>query len=459
MFDRRDVLTGMAVGVAALAAAGDGNQAHANWGMPGSNQPFDRRMVVNKPRAYRIMEEEKLDGIIALNPLNVFYLSNFVSYRAKMMTPNPTYAVMARDQKRPIGLTVASTDMADIVNAVRDYAELVIPYSSPVDWREIAERGDFTREPQAAPGGARLSSNEATQTSREKAQAQSERAWQGKMAPTPEWGLVRLLKEMGLSKGRIAVDDWRVAMTLQALGFTGVTCVDGDNTFRRIRVIKSEVEVGWLRLAAQANQEAAMATMKQIQRGATNADIERIFMIETAKRGALFDTLQVGNTGGLPEPELKTGQSVMLDCTSCVNYYHGDFGRTFVLGEPSAELKKRAAMMKVGWDAAFAALKPGVKFSQISAVGREAMKKSGLSELTVGVGPHSVGLQHTDHPFVPGLPYAVADDLTLEENMTLTIDFPSLSMGYGNAHLEDLVRITKTGAEPLANMDGVLVVG
>ena len=149
----------------------------------------------------------------------------------------------------------------------------------------------------------------------------------------------------------------------------------------------------------------------------------------------------------------------MLDCVSVVNYYHGDFGRTFVLGEPSADLKKRAAMMKVGWDEAFAALKPGVKFSQISAIGRGAMKKSGLSELSVGVGPHSVGLQHTDHPFVPGLPYAVADDIKLEENMTLTVDFPSLSMGYGNAHLEDLVPITKTGAEPLASMDGVLVVG
>ena len=282
MVDRRNVLTGMAVGVAALAAAGERNQARANWGMLGAKQPFDRRMVVNRPRAYRIMEEEKLDGIIALNPLNVFYLSNFVSYRAKMMTPNPSYAMMARDQKRPIGLTVASTDMADIVNAVRDYAELVIPYSSPVDWREIAGRGDFTREPQAAPGGGRWPINEATETSREKAQTQSERAWQGKMAPTPEWGLVRLLKEMGLSKGRIAVDDWRIAVTLKALGFNAVTCVDGDNTFRRIRVIKSEVEVGWLRLAAQANQEAAMATMKQIERGATNADIERIFMIETA---------------------------------------------------------------------------------------------------------------------------------------------------------------------------------
>ena len=456
MFDRRDVLTGAA---ALAAAAGQANQAQANWGMPGPKQPLDRRMVVNKPRAYRIMEEEKLDGIVALNPLNVFYLSNFVSYRVKMMNPNPSFAVMARDEKQPIGVTVASTDMGEITNAEREYAGLVIPYSSPTNWREIAAKGDFTVEPEAVSRGGRWPVDEAKQTAREKAWAQTERTWEGKMAATPEWGLIRLLKEMGLSKGRIAVDDWRIAGTLQALGFTGVTCVPGDNTFRRIRVIKSEVEMGWMRLAARANQDACVAAMKQIGPGATNGDIERLFHIETAKRGALFSTIQVGNTGGMQDTEMKPGSSVMVDCVSLVNYYHGDFGRTFVLGEPSASLKKRTEMMKVGWDAAFAALKPGVKFSEISAVGRDAMKKSALSELTVGVGPHSMGLQHTDHPFVPGLPYAVADDIVLEENMTLTVDFPSLSMGFGNAHLEDVIRITKTGAEPLASMDGVLVVG
>lgn len=87
------------------------------------------------------------------------------------------------------------------------------------------------------------------------------------------------------------------------------------------------------------------------------------------------------------------------------------------------------------------------------------MKKSGLSDLVVGCGPHSVGLQHTDQPFAEGFPYAVSEDIVLEENMTLTVDFPSLSLGLGNAHFEDLVRITRDGAEPLASMGEPLIVG
>lgn len=459
MVERRDVLAGVAIGVAALASSGEVKKANANWGMPTLKEPFDRRMLVNKPRAYKVMADENVDGIVALNPINVFYLSNFVSYRTKMLSPHASFAVMARDETQPIGVSVVSTDLAEIASSERDYAPLVIPYSFPTNWRDLVAKGALTTEPEASPGVGRWGFQESTLTAREKEWFKLQSAWQGKMAPTPEWALVRLLKETGLTKGRIAVDDWRIARILQDLGFNDVTCVPGDNIFRRIRMVKSEVELGFMRQAARANQDAAMAMMSQLRAGATKADIDQIFMVEAAKRGAKSTWLAAGTPAGLTDPELKPGQSLLIDAVSQVNYYHGDFGRTFVLGEPSNALKKRTDMMKVGWEAAFAALKPGLKFSEVSKIGSEAMKKSGLSETLVACGPHSVGLQHTDHPGASGVPYTASDDITLEENMTITVDFPSLSLGLGSAHFEDLVVITKNGAEPLASLGEPLVVG
>jgi hypothetical protein len=75
---RRDVLGGIAAGAAAAGTATRIEPATANWGMPGLKAPFDRRAVINRPRALRVMEEAGVDGIVALNPINVFYLSNFV---------------------------------------------------------------------------------------------------------------------------------------------------------------------------------------------------------------------------------------------------------------------------------------------------------------------------------------------------------------------------------------------
>jgi Xaa-Pro aminopeptidase len=461
MVERRDVLTGLAKGMAVGVAATvtESKSASANWGMPALKAPFDRRIPFNRARADKVMAEEGVDALVALNPVNVFYCTNLVSYRFKMQaSPTPSFAVVPRDAKRPTGLIAVTNDLWDIAAAERAYPELIVAYGGASGWQDIAASGDFGVEPRAIPG-ARWTTAPATMTPRERDQAALDARHADKLAPTPEWALIHALKELGLTKAKIAVDDMRIARILDWAGLKGVTCVEGDNIFRRIRVVKSEVEIGHMRAAARANQDAAMATMRALKAGMTRADIEVLFMQEAAKRGAKAVWIAAGTTAGLVDPELKPGQSLMIDAVSQINYYHGDFGRTFVLGEPSKALDARTRMMKIGWDAAFAALKPGRKYSEIAAIGREAMKKSGLSEVTVVCGPHSVGLQHTDEPYVRGLPYAVKDDLVLEENMTLTIDFPSQAPGLGHGHLEDLVRITKDGAEALGARDGALVVG
>jgi len=169
--------------------------------------------------------------------------------------------------------------------------------------------------------------------------------------------------------------------------------------------------------------------------------------------------IAAGTTGGLPDGELVEGKPILIDAVSSVNYYLGDFGRTYVLGEPRKDVLDRTKMMQIGWQAAFEAMKPGMTYSEVRKIGSEAMEKSGLSKAMVGVGPHSVGLQHTDEPFRENVPFPVKDDLVLREGMTLTVDFPSLNPGWGAAHLEDLVVITKDGCEALGKMDGPLLVG
>jgi Xaa-Pro aminopeptidase len=46
----------------------------------------------------------------------------------------------------------------------------------------------------------------------------------------------------------------------------------------------------------------------------------------------------------------------------------------------------------------------------------------------------------------------------LEENMTITMDLPYIEVGWGAGHNEDLIRITKTGYEPLNEESDPLVV-
>jgi Xaa-Pro aminopeptidase len=88
-----------------------------------------------------------------------------------------------------------------------------------------------------------------------------------------------------------------------------------------------------------------------------------------------------------------------------------------------------------------------VKFSDIRRIGVETVKKLG-APFTYAFNPHSVGLQHWDHPLMglDGQP----NDPSLESGMILSIDCPLLNAGInGTTHLEDLMLITPTGAEPI----------
>ena len=108
-------------------------------------------------------------------------------------------------------------------------------------------------------------------------------------------------------------------------------------------------------------------------------------------------------------------------------------------GTTARAIRRRVAALRVGWQASFEALRPGRRYSEIRSAGLDAMRAAGYGDvLTVAV-PHSVGLQHTDEPFRDGLPFAVKDDLVLEENMTLTVDFPHIEVGFGACHLEDQI--------------------
>ena len=288
--DRRDFFAGMGAGAAGMLGATmlGGKEAHANWGLvapgPVPGEDFDGRSLVNKARAYEIMERENIDGIVALNPVNVFYLGNYFSYELQKLRAIPSFAVMPRDPDKPSFLVVSSSDLWFIANADREHPE-IIPYGSPAGWEYYSNPELWSQEPESR-SFMRMPENTEALTDIEKGWYELEKRWETGKAATPEWGLVHALREAGLINGKVAVDDMRIADILNALGQDTVSCVPGDNTFRKIRMVKSDVELGHMRRIAQANQEACMAMLSQIEVGMTKNDFDNIFIVEAAKRGA-----------------------------------------------------------------------------------------------------------------------------------------------------------------------------
>ena len=109
--------------------------------------------------------------------------------------------------------------------------------------------------------------------------------------------------------------------------------------------------------------------------------------------------------------------------------------------------------MRKGCEIAYDMIKPGVKGRDMTTRVIEEMRKMGFPGFFICT-PHSVGLEHTDHPIPigPKLPGSQAE-FVFQENMVFTIDMPYYEVGWGNMHLEDTDRVSADGCDPFNSCD------
>ena len=452
--NRRDFMVGSTL-IGGAAMAGIPLKAQQSEPLP----PSSGKRLINDEQAQKVLNESGLDGVICLNPVNVYYLTNTWPIISRMGWEYPAFATYATDPKKPAMLVTSALQLWDIANR-RDEVPEIVAYGGPANWQDYINASQEQQSIRPETGSFQFPVNpDVRLTAREKGWVKLIDEHSEKLEPNAEWALVKALKDSGLQKGTVAVADMRIARILKNVGMKDITCVPGDNLMRRIRHVKSPVEIDLMRYAGSQNAEAALATIASIEEGMRFEDIERNFMMETASRGNLMTFIIAGTSIGLlPDEEVRKGKPMLLDAVSSFRGYHGDFARTIVVGEPADDVVARSKANEIGRDAILQILKPGIRYSEIMEAGMAAMTGAGMPKEAVLVNPHSVGLQHTDQPYREDVPFQVGEDIMLEENMVITVDLPYVEIGWGAGHNEDLIRITGDGFEPLNKISDPLIV-
>lgn len=398
-------------------------------------------------RAYALMEAEDLQGLVVTDPVNVYHLTGYWPVGARMGPASfRVTALLSRDPAHPIAVVSPEFTfyylMAD--NDFR-YPHAVYLFTGPADAAEAAAaRADgFSREPAAGPSRMFVDRGLEPVESRElarQAAVQSALSLQPASADR-EFALLRALRDAGMDRGRIAVDSQAIEAVVSAAGLP-VTPVPAASLLSRLRLVKSPREVELMRIAAAANADAVMAAATAIREGATLREFRMLFFAEAASRGNRGVFMVVDGVGAEgADATLRDGQALMFDAVSEGAGYHGDFARTIYVGEPAATMKQVTAAIELGWSAVREALRPGLRYSEITAIGRQAVRRAGYDFL-IAFQPHSCGLYHSD---ATGL-----GDVVLEPGMVLSVDCPIMETGVGGtAHLEDLTLITGDGSEPI----------
>ena len=402
---------------------------------------------INRERAQNIMERFDVDALILGDPLNVYHVLGYWPQIAstKVGQPPTTFAVLLRD---------ASLKPAIITSHFIYYytfADGGPRGEIPAYLFDLAD-GDNQDNPAVPTPSFFENQRSAPLTPVEQRRRTETDAALGQNHYFTHAGgaITRAINDLGLSTKRLGIDH-QVLRDVCEHSNLKCSLLGADNIMRWIRIVKSPLEIALMKRGARANVEAVNAVVDSVRKGANYRELRQIFSIEAAKRGNqnVFMTIDRVSSGLPTNDVVENGQSLFIDGVSHFQNYHGDYARTVFVGEPNQQGKKIAFAAKEAWEAIRYELKPGMRYSEIVSMGMELIKKAGV-ENAIGFGPHSVGLMHTDEPGAVCNGFYGKENLVLEENMVLSVDCPALVTGVGGSvHLEDLVQITKDGAETI----------
>jgi Xaa-Pro aminopeptidase len=253
--------------------------------------------------------------------------------------------------------------------------------------------------------------------------------------------------------------------------------VDETDAVTGVRATKTEVEIDHIREAQRAN-EAAMAAAERLVREATVGDddgrlhhddavltAERVkeeIELTLLRHGCGLDETIVACGSDAADPHdrgsgpLRAGEAIIVDIfpRSKETKYHADMTRTFVRGEPTAELRRRFDVTDEARRAALDAVEPGVTGEAVNDVVCDVYEEAGYptlrSDPETEVGfihstGHGVGLDVHERPRVS------PDGEELKPGHVVTIEPGLYDPSVGGVRIEDLIVVTDDGYENLTD--------
>ena len=405
--------------------------------------------LCNVDRAQQLMARDNIDGLIAHNPINQYYLSNYWGLFNTAGGYDGAYmSLLPATGQAAASLIIPALELRRLETTGGTWMPCVYSYFTAAD-EALEHFADGT------PKGQDYFGWRPAQESCAEDFTALENSWMAmvdkhsrQMSPDAFQALTRAIKQAGLERATIAVDDMRLAEWLSSSALDNLTLVYRPSLFNEIRMVKTPAELDLMARAANINEHALLKAATSLYEGITWAEVEAIYMSDIASQGGRGVYLLCG-LGELPAGKVRRGEPVLMDALGQYRRYHGDFGRCVVVGEPSKKHRLYHRAICAGWETAQGLLKPGIRYSELSATVGEAVRKAGIMNFRDPI-VHGVGLEHTDDPKPFGVMPQTKDDQVLMENMTINVDLPHTEIAWGSVHIEDTVVITADGYKRLS---------
>lgn len=299
------------------------------------------------------------------------------------------------------------------------------------------------------------------------------RVWTDAAGKNPAEDLRDILKQHGLEGRRLGVEYDAYGLTahngrrLEAALEGFATLDDSSELVSRLRVVKSDAEIEYVRRAAELADDALEAAINLCAAGAFEGDIL------AAMQGAVFrgggdypgnefiigsgdDALLCRYFSG--RRKLSETDQLTLEHAGVYRHYHAALMRTLLVGQPHAEHLKMHPACVDAMQACIEALKPGRPVGEVFDAHAQVLDKAGFKAHRLNACGYSLGATFTptwmDFPM-----FYTGNPVIAEANMVFFIHIILMNSDAGRAMtVGQTVRVTESGCERLSRLPLNLVV-
>ena len=391
-------------------------------------------MLLNKSRAYKVMDEYGLDVLIATTEGNVAYVSDYWPQGTFRPQGHQAFCILPRDPAVEPTLVAPTGDLAAFVmhkSWIKDFR----PYGT--FYLEASER---------LSGDAKVIWEADIEMRRKYA-----------ISPDPIQALIAVLKEKRLDSARIGLDEVNVpiqSIELIKRELPSARISYAYDVFRKIRVIKTPEEIERIRESTRITEMAIEETFNSIREGVTERELANICNGLIGRNGGVPVLYFVGGGVGSGQIDrdptdyaLRKGDWVMVDIACTYEHYYSDIARSVVVGEPSSKQREYYSAIQRGRQKCLDMIKPGVAAKDIFNTAVQAIREYGVPHFKRHHIGHSTGIEPYDPPVIEP-----SSTWVLEDNMIINIETPYYELGFGAVQIEDTLLVTSNGFEFLSKL-------
>lgn len=390
-------------------------------------------MLANVARLKELMKREGLDAVVATCPENVTYLSGFWAMSQWVRRGPQAYVLFPADGEPCL---IANSGILDLV-----------PDQDP--WvKDVRRYGYFQIDVDA--------SVELDAADRVQKQLFGSRAYDGSVE-----ALVEAAREKGLTRAKIGIDEMGITpqcMDQLSASMPHVKFVRSFALFERVRSVKTPGEIEILRQAARITERAIDAALAVAKEGLTEREMLRAFNACLAQNDAapVVGCIGFGNRSAMinvqpSDRKLRKGDLIRFDVGGRFRHYRSDMSRGASLGKPDPRIEKYYAAVEKGVLRAYDVVKPGRKVADLFREVVETVRREGIPHFKRSHVGHGIGVDGYDPPNISEKTSEV-----LEENMVVCVETPYYELGFAGLQVEDMLRVTKDGAESLMSLPTAL---